>query len=439
MGNSFLHDYLHYASGNECPEMFHVWGGYAALSAAVGRKVWLPFEDIAIFPNIYVMYVGDAGNGKSWALGKMKRLLAECALPYSGSLETPPGMWRWMAGNPQADPPVESPVKFVARWPDGVLRDVHPMTIVANEFINFISLDQQGWVNSLNDIYDEDKYHYRTKNAGEDTLIGPYIVLVGALTTEVSSDLQKARIISTGLARRTIFQYGQRAFGDPHAIPEFTESQRAARTRCVEYMRMLAAKSLNGAFSWDDEVRDWWVKWYNPYLATVPKQNPTVRSWFASKPTQVLKIAMLTSLADKPDLILTVDHFEVALAYLTKLEEDLPKIFGGVGRNELAGVAVKIFEFVAGGGDLPVAMGLVKTNFFNSCRPPHDFDQCIAFLCESGQLKRTTLIIGNQVDDIIAVPKVLDAFVEVARKRQAEALRGLPQDVDHVIDPSIEP
>lgn len=431
---SFLRSYLHYASGNECPEMFHVWGAYAALSAAVSRKVWLPFEDIAIFPNLYVMYVGDAGNGKSWALGKMKRLLAEMKLPYSGSLETPPGMWRFMAGNDKSDPPLPSPVKFVAKWPDGVLRDCHPMTIIANEFINFISLDQQGWVNSLNDIYDEDMYHYRTKNMGEDTLIGPYIVLVGALTTEVSSDLQKARIISTGLARRTLFQYGQRLFGDPHAIPTFTDSQKAARADCVAHLKRLNAPTVNGAFTWTEEVREWWTNWYNPYLGTVPKQNPTIRSWYASKPTQVLKVAMLSALSESTDLVMNVGHLETSLAYLGRLEEDLPKIFGGVGRNELAAVAVKMFEFVQMCGE-PVTMGKMRMQFFNSCKPPHDFDQCISFLCDSGQLKRQMLQIGTTADDVIATPVVMAEFSARVAARKSVVPPVLPPDVAPSTDP----
>ena len=96
---SFLRDYLQYATGNEAPEMFHVWGGYVALSAAISRRVWLPFEDTAIYPNVYVMYVGPAGNGKTWAMRKVKRVLVELQnVPISGSVETSQGLWRFMGG-----------------------------------------------------------------------------------------------------------------------------------------------------------------------------------------------------------------------------------------------------------------------------------------------------------------------------------------------------
>lgn len=418
---SYLSDYLEYSTGNEAPDLFHLWAGYVTISTAVSRKVWLPFEDTAMFPNIYVMLVGDAGNGKSWSMSKAKRVMAEAGITHiSGSLETPPGMWRYMAGNPATDPPTPSPVKFVAKWPDGVLRDCHPMTIIANEFVNFISLDERGWINGLNDIYDEDVYKYRTKNMGEDILVGPYIVLLGALTTEVSSDLQKARIISTGLARRTIFQYGERQWDNPHPKPEFNERQRAARVRCVEYLRKLNDPSCNGPFDWAPDVDEWWTSWYVPHLASVPTRNPNVKSWYASKSSQLLKLAMLTSLSESLDLKLQVKHFETSLRYLEVLEEDLPKIFGGVGRNELAGVAMKMLEFVQNLPD-PTTIGKMRGQFFNSCRPPHDFDECINYLTETKQLVRKTFMLNKILLDLLATEETMSAFVARHSLPQNEA------------------
>lgn len=423
---NYLESYLTYASNNEAPEMFHVWGGFASLSAAVGRKVWLPFEDEAKFPNLYIMYVGDAGNGKSHAMAKSKRLMAEIGLPYSGSLETPPGMWRFMSGTPpdadgKGGKAAPDNVLREVRWPDGVIRPTHAMTIIANEFINFISLDQQGWVSALNDIYDQDHYHYRTKNMGEDSLLGPYIVLIGALTTEVSSDLQKARIISTGLARRTIFQYGQRRFHDPHPKPEFSEAQKAARLLCINHLRQLNSNAVTGPFDWPLDVDEWWTAWYGPHLAAVPTRHPAIRSWYATKADQMLKLAMLVSLSEGTDLKLKVGHFQIADHYLTILEDDLPKIFGGVGRNELAGVAMKMYEFIQY-LTAPISMVRFQTQFFNQCKPPHDFDQCVNHLIASKLIVRQTFVHPRKqvLYDLIATATVMAAFAEEFARQPPE-------------------
>jgi len=442
---SFLRDYLDYATGNEAPEMFHVWGAYAALSAAISRRVWLPFEDTAIFPNIYVMLVGPAGNGKTWAMRKAKRVLAELQnVPISGSVETPPGLWRFMNGNPKADPPVQSPVAFIARWPDGQMREVHPMTIIANEFINFISIDDQGWINALNDIFDEDVYRYRTKNMGEDILVGPYIVLLGALTNEVASDLQKSRIISTGLARRTLFQYGERKWHDPHPKPKFDAFQKDARDRCIKYLTQL--QKVGGAFYWSQEIDTWWDRWYREYLVEVPKQPPAVQSWYASKSIQVLKLAMLTCLSESTKLRLEVGHFECALAYLAELEKDLFRIFGGVGRNELAAVAMKICEFIEA-RNVPVSKKDLKTNFFTMCKPPNEFDDCLRYLVDGDKVKEATIHVGNYIETVYATPLALQAFADEAHAKgaklvvstQPETPSGLIVEADQQVVPSANP
>lgn len=390
--------------------MFHVWGAYVCLSAAVSRKVWLVSQDGAIYPNIYVMYVGKAGNGKSVAMQKARRLIAEIpTIHTSKSVETPEGLWRFMNGDPKANPPVPSPVKFLSKWPDGVLRDCHPLTIIANEFVNFIGMNQQGWINALCDIYDEDAYTYRTKNMGEDILMGPYITLLGALTTDVSADLQKARIISSGFARRTLFQYGERSWYDPVAWPELTEEQIEARTRCVIHMKQLNDPKVHGVFKFEPGLIDWYKDWYNENLRTVTKQSPQTEGWFASKSTQVMKLGMLTSLSEGTDLILRICHLEAALGMLGVLEKDLHRIFGGIGRNELAAVSFKILDYVENYGE-PIAASKLKARFFNDCKPPSEYDDCLAYLTGEGVLKQYTFQVNGTWATVIGTPEQVLKF-----------------------------
>ena len=170
--------------------------------------------------------------------------------------------------------------------------------------------------------------------------------------TKSRSDLQKSRIISTGLARRTLFQYGERRWNDPHPKPTFEAAQRDARDRCSKHLRQL--QKTGGAFYWLKEVNEWWTNWYCGYLGEVPKQAPAVQSWFASKSIQVLKLAMLTCLSEDFKLRLKVADFETALEFLGILEKDLFPHFGGVGCNELAAVAIKIGEYIEA-RDIPVS------------------------------------------------------------------------------------
>lgn len=384
---SFLRNYRTYAEGDEVPQMFHILSAYACLSSAIFRKVWIPWADSAIYPNLYIMFVGDAGNGKSWAMAKAKRMLREVPdVKISGSVETPQGLIRWMCGNDKVEPPIAAACRMPVRWPDGQTRDTHPITIIANEFINFISNMPPEWINVLNDIYDEDEYHYRTKGQGEDIVCGPYVTMLAALTTEVSNDLQKQRIISTGLARRTIFQYGERRWNNPCSHPTFTAEQNAARAKCV--LRLKQLRKLSGEFTWGPGTEAWWTKWYEPHLASVPRKSPQTRSWFASKSIQVLKLAMLTALSEGDELVVQIPHFEMALELLGKCELDLYKIFGGAGRNELTGIGVKMVEHLETLKTVLFWKELYVHCFhmFDKRDPMKDFEATVAYLRDTAQV-----------------------------------------------------
>lgn len=388
--------------------MFHVWGAFVCASAAVARRVWLPFGDTAIYPNLYCMFVGDAGNGKSHALNKAKRLMSELEFPMSYSVETPEGLLKFMDGDPTQNPPIQSPVSFPTKWPDGVIRDVYPMTIVANEFIDFISKNPSGWTSMLNNIYDEDSYNYRTKNQGENTLVGPYMVLLGALPTDVSFDLQKIKIITTGFARRTIFQFGERQWNNPHAIPSGGPEVKEAKRKSLEHLKRIT--QAKGEFFWSQDTQDWWKKWYDNHTESVPYKPPTVKSWFTNKPTQVQKLAMLYSLFESNELVVTPAHFESAIHFLEIMEGDLHKVFGGVGRNELAALAVNIqsaLEVAKG----PWTRKYLQSTYYSSFKNTEEVNSVVQQLIDTGVIVEKTFGINGVKDEtVIGVPALMDSF-----------------------------
>ena len=143
---------------------------------------------------------------------------------------------------------------------------------------------------------------------------------------------------------------------------------------------------------------------------------------------------MLTALSEELKLRLEVKHFECALAYLELLEQDLFRIFGGVGRNELAAVAIKINEYVEA-RDIPVSKRDLKTNFFTMCRPPNEFDDCLRYLVDSGKLKEATMHAGTYMDTIYATPTVMQAFADEAHVKGVSQTLMPPASVASV-DPS---
>jgi len=68
--------YFEYVKDTESPIIFHRWSLIASVGAFLGRKFYLPFGTTRIFPNSYIMLIGNPGTRKSSAVKTSKKILA---------------------------------------------------------------------------------------------------------------------------------------------------------------------------------------------------------------------------------------------------------------------------------------------------------------------------------------------------------------------------
>lgn len=413
--HSFMAKYLSYATLNEAPYMFGVWGGFVALSAAVGRRVWIKRGKYPVYPNIYVMYVAEAGSGKDYAMGFVSRLLEQTLSPdmISYDAETPEGLIDHMVKSSEANKLSSGKgCKYKCPGPAGGEMENHQMVIMANEFIDFMRGERERWTGMLCSIYSKSPYAYRTKGSGTAHLKGPYVVILGALTTEVCKDLQAQQIINTGFGRRCIMQHGIRQWENPVPEPIFGPEQEDAEKACLAHMKKLNA--FSGEIVRTPEAMLWWKIWYEAHSKGIPTNStPYNKTWMHSKSDQLLKVAMLVSLSERDDMKITPSDFEAALGYLNKMEEGLFAIFGGLGRNELAGVAVKVLNYIKQQKG-PVAKADLERSFFNDLAANKGFqemDEIIRHLMSTNSLIGFSATVNTKLSEyFIAREFALDWF-----------------------------
>jgi hypothetical protein len=187
-----------------------------------------------------------------------------------------------------------------------------------------------------------------------------------------------------------------------------TPSEIAACDRAALHLQQLT--KVCGQFTISDESMAWWDAWYRKNHSQVSSSPPNLKSWYGTKAARLMELAMLTALSEGFDLVLHPQHFQVPMEYLTQLELDLPKIFGGVGRNELAMIAQKILDYIdavgRSSGD-PVSKTTIRKMFYNELKPPSDYNDVITFLKETKQLDSCTLQVGSAWDELFATPECL--------------------------------
>lgn len=373
---NWLTDYTFFNSNNECPKRFHIFCGLACLSAAISRKVWIDAGYWTYYPNLYIVMVGDPGCGKSTALDVAKPFIRKLGIPLAADAMTTQALLRRMS---EEGSPCHKSVKLTKKYEDengeiklrNEIEEYSPIAIFAGELISFIGMDPYGWITFLTTIYHEACHEVGTKNKGDDLIKGPYVTLLGCLTPETNANLMQQKIISSGMARRTLWIWST-GRGEPQPRPVITPSQRAALQRCFKWAQHLN-KNVKGEFKWTDEAIAFYDPWYIHLRKNINKiATPATAGYFESKHVQLMKVAMLLALAESDALILDVKHLKLALSILEEVEPDMEKVFSGQGRNQEAAVAAKILHMVENSNVPPLKKVVYGTLYNDATRDEID-------------------------------------------------------------------
>lgn len=191
--------YFEYVKDTEPPLIYHRWSLIAGVGAFLGRQFWLPFGEMRIFPNMYVMLIGNPGTRKSTAIKTSRRILTKAGYDkFSAERTTKEKFLLDLEGQPE-QPIYNSRQAKAASSPrdvlanlglidgdtgnDGIPREVF---ITADEFNEFAGTGNLDFLSTLGALWDWDDesntYKQRFKNSKSISIFQPTISLLGGNT-----------------------------------------------------------------------------------------------------------------------------------------------------------------------------------------------------------------------------------------------------------------
>jgi len=414
---NFIEAYGVYSSGNEAPPIYHKWAGISTLSSLLSRRVWVSQGFFTVYPNLYILFVGNPGNGKSTAMKISRDLVRQ--FPKTAPI-APASITREALTKDMGDEDGEHRLKYTLG--KKVVSYTH-MSVFANELVTLLGVNPIGMVEFLTDIWDEeDDFKVKTKNKGTDFIPKPCVTLLGCMTPETTNNLLKESIISGGFARRCIFVYANRR-GNPVPRPETTVEQKEALACCLKRGAELA--QIVGEFQWTDDAIVRFDSWYCENHEIVQDNTDLLMNgYFTSKNTLVLKVAMMLALSESSNLILNAEHIDAALELLGATEKDLNKVFEGTGRNPEATIAAKILAMVESQSHA-INEKLVFSRMYNHGND-NEITAALHHLQRSGSLVIDTNIQSNIQVKTVGTPEQIAAFR--ARGSQNESSKRVPFD-----------
>lgn len=318
----FLSSYMEYAVDGFCPDKFHFWTGISIVAGALERKVWIPFEnDRKIFPNLYVMLVSHPGIGKSSAGNRGVMNILRKISSEQGEVNMLPAqitearlvevMSRWKKFYIGTKETTQSSGYFYASEASNSLKEI---------------MGGGDIMACLTEFYDcADKWEKGTVKSGEITISNLCLNMLAGCTFDYLRQLIPARNIMGGYASRNLFIVQDERFVRSPKWNEANHDNGVMKQKLINDLSRIY--TLTGAFQATPEFQAAYEKWFPEHDSYVQGlTNEKIQALLARKQTNVLKLSMIMSVIESDSMKLELPHWERALALITELEKDLPRI-----------------------------------------------------------------------------------------------------------------
>lgn len=388
----------------ESPASFWYWSGIAAISAVVKDSIWMDRQIYNLYPNIYVMFHAESGLKKGPPVNMAKKLVKTVnntrVITGRGSIQ-------------------------------GILKDLgtgytQPGGKIVNKAVAFICsselsssiVEDKVATKILTDLYD------RNYNEGEwrsllkmetFTLKDPTISMLTATSEAMAEDFFTKSAIQGGYFARTFIVYEKDSDVSNSLI--FPMANPPNYVAAADYLKELT--KLSGPFKpvaaleknceikykkikhgreiWFNAVGIMYDDWYDSFREmTRAMETKDATGTLNRFGDSVLKVAMLLSLARKPELVLTEEAMEEAISQCEKLIGNMRRtMIGKQGISNSALLKSLIIMELLERETHSISRIILMKKMWMHYATSMEFDELMQSFDSAGMIK--TQSVGNQI------------------------------------------
>ena len=333
-----LKDIIKLAENQEAADFSYLWAGMSCIAAQLARNVYIPFGNGRIYPNLYVMFVGDPGKRKSTAIKDLKKRIK--ATGYQNLCGDKVTMQKYLldlAGVGEGSIEDSNITEFNMGITLGT-NDYVESYINQDEFSDFIGVNNYPFISLLGNFWDIDEpYVYRTKNGQSIEIPSPIVNILGATTPSQFNTIFPPAISEQGFLSRLIIvniPESKRKIARP--LP----SDANVIEKVVDGLK--AVRKLSGELVMSDAV---WDKLEEIYLSWQPVEDTRFAHYSTRRHTQLLKLCILST-CSRYTIEMSVDDVVFANTLLSFTEHFMPQALGQFGKNKDGDVNSKVISYL---------------------------------------------------------------------------------------------
>ena len=395
---NWIDSFLEYSKNDYVPQIFDLWTGLSTLSGALERKVWLHEGHETHYPNTFVLLVGGPGTGKSSSIRKGVRLLERLKKDVRPDMKIISGLLS-QAGLCQE---MKGEIQTFSH-----ANQIHPYWSVfyyngegSDSGLQNLAGDFNATITALYDC--EDTYRKKLKYE-EYEVANPSLGLLVGTTYDFLKNLLGQTSIGGGLASRLIFAITDKENIAPDIeyklglLEKSEETPERQRFADALYQDLTQINRLTGKFRAHPDAVKLYGEWHGRYCEEFNALgSERMRAMLIRKPTNLKKLLMLYSVAERDDLGITEEHVTRAILTIEAVTKDNSKVVSSAvtgDKNSQEGINQMIMQTIKKrGGDL--LFRTLKAEYSRYGGDVSRFDGTVKHLVESG-LVHTYMAPGN--------------------------------------------
>lgn len=338
---------MNYSQYTEAPRRMHFWCGVSAIAACLRRKVWIPQVYFQWYPNFYIIIVAPPGIvSKSTTSGIAYNLVKKVP-----GLKFGPDVATWQSLVTTFS---ESAEAFEL---NGEFHTMSAISIESSELGNLLDPQDRRMIDAYVALWDgkQGEFKKETKHSGSDSIVNPWINLIGCTTPGWIADNFPQYMIGGGFTSRCIWLYADTkeklvAYLEDVVPPNMKEQEEAL----VADLTHISA-NLAGAYKLTDEAKRWGRLWYEEHYtkqhAGLDKER--FGGYIARKQTHMHKLAMILAASQGDEMVIQADHLKLAHVMITDLEPEMQKVFAKIGRQDSASYTERFINYIREKREMP--------------------------------------------------------------------------------------
>ena len=312
-----LEEYLRYSSYQESPMDFHMWTCISMIAIALGRDAYVNWGAWQIFPNLFVILVGESAiTHKSTAI-RMGVKPMKKALPK-------------VHGTGQKMSP-EALIKYLTELSKSEGEAVAYLNVSELSVLLGKQKLDDSLIKLLTDLWDSDDEHVSfTIGRGEEVIHNVCLNMIAGTTPDWLKNSIPIESLEGGFFSRLILVQ-RPPTGQKNARPMMRQEHHDSLNRFIHDLSQVAR--LKGNFTITPDGEEAYDNWY--YNHNHPeKAESFMRGYYGRKGDFVIKISMCLSASMDDTKVIRSEHINAAITILNENEEFTKNIVKFMGTTE---------------------------------------------------------------------------------------------------------